>query len=77
MRPRQARAAVRLLVLRDRSVEERVQMKPVLKAIGAATLLTACVGCDSPYLTNLLGGTGVAVVSEVLSEFFDRLFQQI
>lgn len=52
-------------------------MKPVLKAIGAATLLTACVGCDSPYLTNLLGGTGVAVVSEVLSEFFDRLFQQI
>lgn len=52
-------------------------MRLVWKLCGAVSILAVCSGCESRYATNLLGSTGVAVVSDVLSEFFNRLFQQI
>lgn len=52
-------------------------MKHFRRFAGLAALLTLCSGCESTYVTNLLGSSGSAIVGTVLSEFFRRLFQQI
>jgi hypothetical protein len=53
-------------------------MKRMLRASSLVLVLLSCGGClPDNYWSSVLGSSGTAIISTVLSEFFSRLFQQI
>lgn len=53
-------------------------MKRFLRFASVGGLLLAVGGClPNQYWSNLAGNSIAAILSAVLSEFFNRLFQQI